>query len=210
MIITDRDRAVLEFLAKWRFCTVEQLQKAGIFHTAYNTCYKRLHLMQKAGLIKAIRLKNGKLVYYLSPGGGEVIGLVDSWHSKRYRCAASTVVNQLVLVDFALAMKVDYLPREKALERFVAASYDALARISRLSDVYYEKDGMLHVLVVDRKLSMKYFQERVKAYSGLPVELRDGLVVVFLVFSEAKKNQVLRLAAGGPVRVKVYKSSWKY
>lgn len=167
-------------------------------------------ILRNNGLVKSSRLNSGKMYYCLTPRGGEVIDLEDSWYSARYRCAKSTVVNRLILIDFALAMGIDYLPREKALGRFLEANYDALVRVSRLSDVYYEKDGVLHVLVVDNQLSMKYFQERVKAYSGLPAELREGLEVVFLVFSDAKKSQVIRLAAGAGVKIKVLKASWKY
>lgn len=210
MKLTERDIKTLEFVGKWRFCTVEQLQKAGIFKAAYKTCYHRLAVLQSAKLIKSNKLPGGLLYYQLLPKGGEVIELADSWYSARYRCAKSTVVNQLVLTDFALAMGINYLSRETALKRFLDASYDNLLKVSRLSDVYYEKDGALHVLVVDNQLSMKYFQERVKSYSGLPVELRGGLVVVFLVFSEAKKIQVLKVAACSGVKVKVFKAAWKY
>ena len=95
----------------------------------------------------------------------------------------------MVLTDYALAMGIEYLFREKALERFFDASYDVLLKVSRLSDIYYEKDGLLHVLVVDNQLSMKYFTERVRAYSNLPLEMRHSLAVVFLVFSEVKKSR---------------------
>lgn len=189
---------------------MEQLQKAGIFKTAYKTCYKRLIVLQSMKLIKINKLPGGLMFYQLLPRGGEMIDLKDSWYSSRYRCAKSTVVNQLVLTDFALAMGIDYLPRDKALGMFFKADYDAILKVSRLSDTYYEKEGTLHVLVVDNQLSMKYFQERVRAYSGLPVELRGGLAVVFLVFSEAKKSQVMKMASGAGVKVKVLKASWKY
>ncbi|OPX92604.1 MAG: hypothetical protein A4E53_00395 [Pelotomaculum sp. PtaB.Bin104] len=209
MKLTERDIKTLEFLAKWRFCTIEQLQKAGIFKAAYKTCYHRLAVLQGAKLVKSNKLPGGLLYYQLLPRGGEMLELADSWYSSRYRCAISKVVNQLVLTDFALAVGVDYLPREKALKRFLDASYDNLLKVSRLSDVYYEKDGLLHVLVVDNQLSMKYFQERAKAYSNLPAGLREGVVVVFLVFSEAKRNHMMKLAGSG-VRIKVLKATWKY
>lgn len=209
MKLTERDIKTLEFLAKWRFCTVEQLQKAEIFRSSPKKCSNRLLILRNYGFVKSYRLSTGKLFYVLTPKGGEAIDLVDSWHSTRYRFAKSTVINHLVLIDFALAMGIDYLPREKALERFLGASYSALLKVSRLSDTYYEKDGILHVLVVDNQLSMKYFAERVKAYSKLPAELRDSLVIVFLVFSEAKRSQVMKLASSR-VRIKVLKANWKY
>lgn len=208
--LTERDIKTLQFLAKWRFCTVEQLQKTGIFCSSLKKCSSRLSNLRTNGLIKSYRLNTGKLFYILSPRGGEAIDLVDSWHSARYRFAISTVVNQLILTDFALAMGIDYLPREKALERFLKASYGDLLKVSRLSDTYYEKDNLLHVLVVDNQLSMKYFAERVKAYSKLPPDLQDNMMIVFLVFTEAKRNQVLKLSSGGRVRIKVLKANWKY
>ncbi len=189
---------------------MEQLQKAGIFSSSLKKCSNRLSILRNHGFIKSDRLNSGKLYYALTPKGGEVIELADSWYSARYRCAKSTVVNKLVLTDFALALGIDYMSRDKALEKFFEASYDALLKISRLSDVYYVKDNLLHVLVVDNHLSMKYFSHKVKAYSDLPPELRGGLAVVFLVFNDAKKNIVMKLAAGTGVRVKVIKSNWKY
>jgi len=177
--LTERDIKTLEFLAKWRFCTVEQLQKAKIFCSSYKKCSSRLLILRSNGLIKSYPLNSGKLFYILTPKGGEAIDLPDYWHSRRYRFAQSMVINQLILVDFALAMGIDYLPRKTALERFLKASYGELLKVSHLSDTYYEKDGLLHVLVVDNQLTMKYFSERVKAHSKLPADLRDGLVVVF-------------------------------
>jgi len=211
VVITERDKRTLEFLAKWRFCTVEQLRKAGIFDSSIKKCYQRLLVLRKNGLIKAARLSSGKLFYVLAPRGGEAIDLADSWHSARYRFATSTVVSQLILTDFALAMGgIEYLPREKALERLLKASYGELLKVFRLSDVYYERDGVLCVLVVDNRLSMKYFAERVKAYSKLPADMRENVIIVFLVFSEAKRNQVLKLSLGSRVRIKVLKAKWKY
>ncbi|OQA09373.1 MAG: hypothetical protein BWY65_01119 [Firmicutes bacterium ADurb.Bin373] len=207
--MTERDIKTLEFLSKWRFCTVEQLLRAGIFCASAKKCGARLAILRGNGFIKSYRLDTGKLFYILTPRGGEVIELTDSWHSSRYRFAQSTVINQLVLTDFALAMGIEYLAREKALERFMAARYGELIKVSRLSDTYYEKDSLLHVLVVDNQLSMKYFAQRVSAYSNLPAGMRDSLVVVFLVFSESKKSQVLKLAVGG-IRIKVLKAKWKY
>lgn len=208
--LTERDIMTLKFLAKWRFCTVEQLQKAGIFCSSPKKCGSRLAILRGNGYVKSYRLSTGKLFYVLTPRGGEIIDLADSWYSTRYRFAHSTVINQLILVDFALAMQIEYLSREKALERFLKANYGELLKVSRLSDIYYEKNGLLHVLVVDNQLSMKYFAERVKAYSKLPADLRENMTVVFLVFADAKKNQVLKLSAGSRVRIKVLKAKWKY
>jgi hypothetical protein len=209
MRLTERDVKTLGFLAKWRFCTVEQLQNAGVFHTSYKKCSSRLAILRKNGFIKSYRLNTGRLFYVLTPKGGEAIDLFDNWHSARYRFAQSTVINQLILTDFALAMGIEYLPRKKALERFLKADYGELLKVSRLNDNYFEKDGVLHVLVVDNRLGLKYFSERVKAYAKLSAELRDRIIVVFLVFNEVKKSQVGKLN-GGEVRIKVFKANWKY
>lgn len=188
---------------------MEQLQKAGIFCTSSKKCSRRLSILLANGFIRSYCLNTGKLFYILAPKGGEAINLVESWHSSRYRFAQSTVTNQLILTDFALAMGIDYLPREKVLERFLKADYGALLKVSRLSDNYFEKDNILHVLVIDNQLSLKYFTERVKAYSKLPTDLRDSMMIVFLVFTEAKKIQVLKLSSGR-IRIKVLKAIWKY
>jgi len=157
--------------------------------------------------LKSYRLANGKLFYCLTPKGGEEIDLPDAWHSSRYRFARSTVINQLILTDFALAMGIEYLPREKVLERFMEAKYSDLRRVFRSNDVFYEKDGVLYVLIIDNQLSLKYFSERIRAYSKLP-GTRENIVIVILVFSDTKKSQVVKLAGG--VKIKVLKASWKY
>lgn len=35
MVITERDQQILNFFAKWRFGTIAQLRKAGIFSASY-------------------------------------------------------------------------------------------------------------------------------------------------------------------------------
>lgn len=201
---------VLRFLAKWRFCTIEHLFRDGIFDTAttkFKTAYRRLYVLGDRKLIRSRPLPAGQLFYHLLPRGGEMIGLTDDWYSLRYRCAPSTIIKELLKIDFALAMNVKYLSQREVLARLMEADYGALAGISRTTDVFYEKDGLLHVLVMDTRLTTKYFQERVKAYAKLPPA---SIAVVFLTFSEAKKEQALRLAAGSAVQVKVLKSKWKY
>jgi len=202
--LTERDIMAMKFLAKWKFCTVEQLMKAGIFCSSVKKCVARLAVLRKNGYIKSYRLANGKLFYCLTPKAGEAIDLPDAWY--RYRFARSTVINQLILTDFALAIGIEYLPRENVLERFMKAKYSDLRRVFRSNDVFYEKDGVLHVLIIDNQLSLKYFSERIRAYSKLP-GTRENIVI--LVFSDTKKSQVVKLA-GGNVKIKVLKANWKY
>lgn len=166
--------------------------------------------MEKAGYIRASSLVSGKLYYFLTSRGGEIIDLEETWYSSRYRPAKSTVINQLVLTDFALSMGIEYLSRDAALERFIHADYDAFNKISRLSDNYFVKDDKLNVLVIDNQLSMKYFHERIAAYSRLPTTFHDVITVVFLVFTEAKRKQVIKISADSQVRIKVMKANWKY
>lgn len=195
--LTERDIKTLEFLGKWRFCTVEQLQKAGIFCSSPKKCKNRLLILRNNGLIKSSRLESGKMYYGLTPRGGEVIDLPDAWHSSRYRFARSAVINQLILTDFALAVEAEYIPREKVLERFMKAKYSELRKIFKSNDVFFEKDGVLHVLVTDNQLSLKYFSERVKAYSKLPADLQEGVVIVFFGFQRDQEKPSFKAGRRG-------------
>ncbi len=211
VVVTERDRQVLTFTAKYRFVTLEQLFKAGIFTSSQNTAYKRLLVLRRGKLINAGRLANNRMYYYLSPRGGETIGLVLPWYAKVYRIAGLDVVlKHLVACDFALATGVEYLPRREVLDRWMAADYDVLARCFRGGDLFFEKGGLLHVLVIDYRYSLKYLAERVKLYSRLPPGIREQLAVDFLVFSETRQRQVLKLAKDVGMRVNVLKANWKY
>ncbi|WP_166512319.1 hypothetical protein [Desulfallas thermosapovorans] len=190
---------------------MEQLFKAGVFCNAHNTAYKRLLVLRRGKFINCGQLSNGRMYYYLTPRGGEAVGLTVPWYSKIYRNAGVDVVlKHLVACDFALALGVEYLPRREVLDRLMAADYDVLAGCFRSSDLFFEKDGQLNVLVVDYQYSLKYLAERVRLYSRLPPEVRGQLVVNFLVFSETRQKRVLQLAADAGVRVKVLRANWKY
>ncbi|SFR14998.1 hypothetical protein [Desulfoscipio geothermicus] len=211
VVVTERDRNVLAFIARWRFVTLEQLFKAGLFSSAYNTCYKRLLALRRASLIKSGRLSCGRLYYYLTPLGGEEIGLAVPWYARIFRNAGvDTVLKCLVACDFALAMGIEYLPRREVLSRWMDADYDVLKRCLRSSDLFFEKDGWLHVLAIDYQYSLKYLAERIKLYSRLPSGIRQQLMINFLVFSESRQKQVMKAAADSGVKVKVIKANWKY
>lgn len=211
LVITDRDRQVLAFLSKWRFCTQDQLQKAGVFTGAYNTCYKRLLALRRGKLIHSGRLSCGKMYYYLTPRGGEAVGLVIPWYAKLYRNAGMDVVlKHLVACDFALAVGIEYLPRREVLGRWMEADYDVLAKCFRCSDLFFEKESVLNALVIDYQYSLKYLTERVKLYSRLPPGIREQLVINFLTFSETRQKQLIKVAADAAIRVKVLKANWKY
>ena len=211
LVVTDRDKLVLKFLARWRFGTLDQLFKVGVFDGARITAYKRLLVLRRGNLIKGGQLGCGGLYYYLAPRGGELIGLALPWFAKVYRNAGmDMVLKHLVACDFALAMEVEYLPGREVLSRWMDVDYDLLAKCFRGSDLFFEKDGVLNVLVVDYQLSLKYLAERVRLYSRLPVYLREQLIVNFLVFSATRQKQVLKAAADSGVRVKVLKANWKY
>jgi len=167
--------------------------------------------LRRAKLISTGLLGSRRIYYYLTPKGGEVIGLTVPWYARIYRNACvDTVLKSLVACDFALALGIEYLPRREVLNRWMDADYDVLARCLRSSDLFFEKDGWLHVLAIDYQYSLKYLMERVKQYSRLPPAIREQLVIDFLVFSEAKQKQVLKAAADSGVKVKVLKANWKY
>lgn len=185
--------------------------KAGIFVSAQNTAYKRLLVLRRAKLIDAGRLSCGKMYYHLTPRGGEEAGLNVPWYSKMYRNAGVDVVlKHLVACDFALAVGVEYLHRRDVLGRWMDADYDVLAKCFRGSDLFFERDGGLQVLVIDYQYALKYLGERVKLYSRLPPGIRGQLVINFLTFSETRQKQILKAAADAAVKIKVLRANWKY
>jgi len=187
MVITERDRQILNFIAKWRFGTIAQLRKAGIFSASDKRCYKRLLLLRNSGLIQLSQLAGGQAYYHLLPNGGEIIELNYPWYSRIYRGAGdSTVVQHLVFCDYAQAVSIDYLSIEESLIRISELNYDVLKKIIKSNDRFYEQNGLLHALVVDFGLSMKYLAERAGAYTRLPAILRESLEVVFLTFNDAR------------------------
>ncbi|OPX85780.1 MAG: hypothetical protein A4E53_03375 [Pelotomaculum sp. PtaB.Bin104] len=211
VIVTERDKKALRFMAKWRFCTLDQLIKVGIFLTSRKKAYNRLLSLRRANLVNSYRLSCGQVYYYLAPKGGEVIDLPNMWHSKIYRNAGmDTVVKSLITCDFALAMGIDYLPRQEVLNCFIEANYSLLEKCLRSSDLFYEKGGALNVLVIDYQYSFKYLAEKLKLYSRLPLEIRDKVTVNFLLFDETRQKQILRVAKDFRIRVKALKANWKY
>ncbi|SFF97536.1 hypothetical protein SAMN05660649_00289 [Desulfotomaculum arcticum] len=211
VVVTERDKQVLGFMARWRFVTLDQLFKSNIFTSTYKTAYKRLLVLRRGKLINGGQLSCGRIYYFLTPHGGEKIGLALPWYAKVYRNAGMDVVlKHLVACDFAFALSIEYLSRQDILSRWMDADYDVLAKCFRSSDLFFEKDGVLQVLVIDYRYSLKYLVERIKLYSRLPLDMREQLIINFLVFSETRQKQVLKAAADSGVRVKVLKANWKY
>lgn len=188
MVLTDRDKEILKFMAKWRFITVQQLLKAG-FYVNYKTCYRRLLLLRKEGLVNSGSLSNNTFYYHLTQRGGEKILLQVEWYSKTFRNAGqSTVLKCLVACDFALVNNIDFLIFKEIFERLKSANYDILKTALKHSDLYFEKNGKLYALIVDHNLSMKYLTNRIKLYSHLSMEIEDQLIVIFLLFNEVKRK----------------------
>ncbi len=211
VVITERDKQVLLFLAKWRFATVEQLIKAGIFQTSHKRCYNRLLQLCKGRYIAANRLARGQMYYHLLPDGAEILGLTIPWYSRLFKSASdSTVVQYLVWCDYAQACKISYLSSKQAFQELSQASYDALKRVIKGQDRFYYQDDILHALVADFGLSTKYLSERAAAYSKLPAAIKDRLTVVFLVFNDTKRHAVARAVQHSGLKVKILKAKWKY
>lgn len=212
IVITERDRTVLNFLAKWRFCTIEQLLKAEIFTTTRKRCYCRLLELCKSKLIKSCQLANETLYYHLLPQGAEVINLDIPYYSKIFKDASdSTVVQHLVHCDYALALGIDYLATEEAFQKLsLNSSYDVLKKVVKGQDKFYYQNDVLNALVVDFGLSAKYLLERATAYAKLPGDVKNNFVVVFLTFNDSKKNAIAKTVSGSGLVVRLLKSKWKY
>lgn len=211
VVITERDKQVLLFLAKWRFATVDQLLKAGIFQTSRKRCYNRLLQLVKGGYIQSQILAKGQGYYHLLPAGAETVGLNFPWYSRMFKGASdSTAVQYLVWCDYAQACKISYLPTRQAYQELSMASYDALKRVIKGQDRFYYQGNILHAIVADFGLSIKYLSERASAYSKLPPAIKDRLTVVFLVFNDTKRNAVAKAVQNSGLQVKLLKANWKY
>lgn len=211
MVVTERDRQVLRFLAKWRFGTIKQLRRSGIFTTTQKRCYNRLLELCNAKLIKSGRLANGLTYYHLLPKGGEVIGLDYPWYSRVYKGASdSTVAQYLVYVDVAQILGIEYIALQEVLPRFSTASYDVFKKVVKLHERFFEQDGRLHALVVDFGLSPKYLAERASAYARLPLTVKNNLIVAFLIFNQVKKKAVVGAISNHRLNYKIIKSKWIY
>lgn len=210
-ILTERDHQVLRFLAESRFCTPDQLIKAGIFKCSRKRCLNRLIDLKKDGFLKSGRLSQGQAYYFLTPAGGEVAGLLDPWYSRRYKDARENkVVRELIYTDFAITMGVKYLERKVVFELLNRAGYETLNKIFKAQDHYFKINEVLHVLVLDYYYSLKSLAARVSAYTKLPHDLRDKVVINILTFSLSRKAQLARLITKYPINVKIYKADLKY
>ncbi|MGI9860064.1 hypothetical protein SDD30_01595 [Moorella naiadis] len=212
-ILTERDHQVLRFLAESRFCTPDQLIKAGIFKCSRKRCLNRLIDLKKDGFLKSGRLSQGQAYYFLTPAGGEAIELPDPWYSRRYRNARENkVVRELIYTDFAITMEVKYLDRKDIFDCLNGAGYEALNKIFKAQDRdrYFKINEVLHALILDYYYSLKSLAARVSAYTKLPHELRDKVVINILTFSLSRKAQLARLITKYPINVKIYKADLKY
>jgi hypothetical protein len=120
------------------------------------------------------------------------------------------VLKSLTACDYALATQIEYISRRDALDRLKAASYDVLKACLRGGQLYYLRGGLLHALVIDYGLSLKYMAQIVNTYCRLPPELRNEVVLDFLVFSEIRQKQVTALRRGAGVEVTAILANWKY
>jgi len=70
-LITDRDKQIILHLEKYRYATIEQLEKIFFRHqkNSYNIARRRLVEIKKAGYVKSIRdIETNKVVYIYNDG----------------------------------------------------------------------------------------------------------------------------------------------
>lgn len=206
MVLTQRDRQVLAFLARYRFCTREHLLKARFFPSE-ETCVRRLNMLKAAKYLRAGTLGRTRY-YYLAPAGGLAAGLADLDTARRYRDSPKeTVVRHLVWADFALAKGINYLQPEDAVEVLRAAGAN-LTTIRLLTGRWmrlYQWQGELHVLLVDT--GQGNFPRRVKDLARLPPTFFH---LDILIFNPARQTQLERILAGRAKRATIIVSTWKY
>lgn len=215
IVITERDKQVIQFLVKWRFATIEQLAKAGIFNTTKKRCYIRLLDLCKDSYIKSNQLANRTMYYHLLSKGAEILGINLPWYSRIFKGAGdSRVIQHLTFCDYAQAMSIEYIPFVRAVKNgnnlMQTIGYDTLKGVVCSQDRFYYHQGELHALVVDFGLSLKYMTQRANNYARLPAEVKNKLTVVFLVFTEGKRLTVAKAIQDSGLKAKIMKANWKY
>jgi hypothetical protein len=120
------------------------------------------------------------------------------------------VLKALAALDFALATGVEYISRREVFDVLKSVSYDTLKSCLKGEQSYYTKDNVLHVLTIDFNLTLKYIAQKIRAYSHLPLGLRDSVTLDFLVFTEARQKQISALRQGAVVKVTAIQGNWKY
>ncbi len=211
IILTERDRNTLRFIGKWRFATLEQLLKSGIFLTTQKRAYHRLYELCRGGYLNADTLDKGQLYYYLTQKGGEASGFPDMYWSRRYRDARrDMVLKTLTACDFSLAAGVEYISKQEMLESLKSTSYDILKSCLQGQQLYYARGNMLHVLIIDYDVSLKYLAQKIKTYSRLTSGLHGEVALDILVFSETRQAQVKFLSKKSTVTVTAILGNWKY
>ncbi|TDA67692.1 MAG: hypothetical protein D9V47_09205 [Clostridia bacterium] len=206
MVLTERDRQVLSFLVKYRFCTREHMLRAGFFPSD-KVCLRRLGVLAGAKFIRAGSVGRTRY-YFLAPAGGLEVGLTDADTARRYRDApAETVVRHLVWGDFALARGVGYLDRQEALEelRRLGANLTSSVLLTARGVKLYYSNNDLHVLLADT--GQANFLRRVKDLARLPPGLFHLDV---LVYGRARQAQLQKVLASRARRATIIVSTWKY
>ena len=89
------------------------------------------------------------------------------------------------------------------LSRIVVKSH-----VIKNTDLLYEKDGVLNILIIDSNYSQNYLTGKIRLYSQ--VALDTALMVNFLVFTEARRNLMTKLANKNGLKSIIIKGNWKY
>lgn len=209
--ITARDKQALEFIGKWRFVTVGQLIKAGIFESSEKSVYKRLSVLRQNKYIKSNNILKNHIYYYLAEVGGAEIGLEASYWSKAYRDAGvNTVLQILTATDYALAVGIDFMTAQEIIKRLSEVKYDVLAACIKSKDRFFEKDTRLNTLIIDYELSLKSLTHKVKRYAKLPGDIKNNFQVIILTFSLGRQQQLKGVCRDAAVRTSIVRANWKY
>lgn len=75
-MITDRDRKIILHLEKYKFATIEQLEKIFFKHqkNSYNIARRRMAEIRNAGYAKSVRdIETNKVIYIYDDGKGKLI-----------------------------------------------------------------------------------------------------------------------------------------
>ena len=99
------NRILFLIIGNWRFATLEQLQKSGIFTVSRKWAYNRLLQLCRDGYLQATILGRGQMCYRLTAKGGEVAGYADPYWSRRCQDAGRDVVLKALTALLALLTK---------------------------------------------------------------------------------------------------------
>jgi hypothetical protein len=104
---TERDKRAVLFVAEQGFATVEQLWKAGWRdQRTASYAYERLALLEKAGLLKILRLPQNPLKIYRASGLGRFLASSVASHPvPMTELSSSIALHQLELNEVRLALE---------------------------------------------------------------------------------------------------------